>query len=298
MRLHNNFLFSLLSVSIGFASNTALADPLQTDSQQAPVISINGFAQPESVEADRARDYLYISNIAGHPMKEDGVGYISRVHPDGTGLELEWVSGLHAPKGLALDGQRLYVADLRELVVIDVEAGVIIARYPVPQAKMLNGIEVSQSGHVYVSDFLGNTIYHLEEGQLIPWIQGEQLNTPNGLSISGDQLTVVTWGAGIQEDFSTKSPGQFLSISLTDGALSKMNNSPRGNWDGIVRLGDQWLVSDWLSGEVMSVNLSGNTRKILQLEPGSADLGWNPESEVLWVPEMQLGRVTGYKIEL
>ncbi|OZG71675.1 hypothetical protein BTA51_20435 [Hahella sp. CCB-MM4] len=258
---------------------------------------MEGFAQPESVEADVSRNYLYVSNIAGHPLEEDGIGYISRVRPDGSGLEVKWVEGLHAPKGLALDGKRLYVADLKELVVIDVEKGKVIARYPVADAKMLNGIAISPEGQVYVSDFFGNTLYQLTDGELTPWIQSSQLDTPNGLSISGDQLTVVTWGSDIQEDFSTKSPGHILQVSLKNGKLGTLTNTPRGNWDGVVDVGGQWLVSNWLSGEVVSVGVNGETDKVLQLNPGSADLGWNSESGILWVPEMQLGRVTGYRID-
>ncbi len=299
MRLYTSFApFSsyvsttILSLSIGMASLSCQAQ--STSAEES--LSIAGFDQPESVEVDSELGYLYVSNIAGHPLEEDGIGYISKVRPDGSALELKWVEGLDAPKGLTLYQGRLYVADIKSLVVIDVKQGQIIARYPAPEGRLLNGIAVSEQGVVYVSDFLGNHLYRLINGRLELWLQGESLDTPNGLSIRGDQLTLVTWGRDIHEDFSTDFPGYILQGSLSDGKLQPMANSPRGNWDGVVDTGHGWLVSNWLTGEVVEVFANGISNKILQLAPGSADLAWDSAANTLWVPEMQLGRVTGYRI--
>ncbi|MBV1789449.1 hypothetical protein KQ940_15445 [Marinobacterium sp. D7] len=259
-------------------------------------VTISGFMQPESAEPDPQNNYVYVSNIVGNPMEADGVGYISRVRPDGSELELKWVEGLDAPKGLALFDGRLYVADLHELVVIDVHEGRIVARYPAEQGQMLNGIDVAADGTVYLSDFLGNSIYRLEQGALELWLHDDKLGTPNGILADGDQLKVVTWGVGIQQDFSTDQPGHILNLSTKDGSFEPMPNGPAGNWDGVVQIGDSLVLSNWMTGELYQVQPDGSASRILQLEKGSADLGWDEDSNMLWVPEMWKDRLIGYRI--
>jgi len=259
-------------------------------------VSIGGFQQPESVEPDPQNRYLYVSNIAGHPLEADGVGYVSRVRPDGSELELKWVEGLDAPKGLALFDGRLYVADLHELVVIDVQEGRIAARYPAAEGRMLNGIDVAEDGTVYVSDFLGNGIYRLEQGALELWIHDEGLGTPNGILADGDRLQVVTWGVGIQEDFSTQQPGRILNLSREGGISTPMPNGPEGNWDGVVRIDDALVLSNWMTGELFQVQPDGTATRLLQLAKGAADIGWDPDSNTLWIPQMWEGVVTGYGV--
>ena len=83
---------------------------------------------PESVLYDAARKVLYVSNIDGEPWLDDGKGSIGKVGLDGRIIAVEWITGLSAPKGLAMRGSRLYVADLTNLVVIDIEKGAIAER--------------------------------------------------------------------------------------------------------------------------------------------------------------------------
>ncbi|HEB52872.1 MAG TPA: hypothetical protein ENI87_06430, partial [bacterium] len=74
-------------------------------------------ATPESVLYDPASDVWLVSNIAGEPLAKDGNGFIARVSPD-DGSARAWIEGgrngvtLHAPKGMALLGDDLWVADI------------------------------------------------------------------------------------------------------------------------------------------------------------------------------------------
>ena len=69
---------------------------------------------PESVCYDSVRNQLYVSNINLGEKEESG--FISKLSPDGKILDLKWIVGLKAPKGLAVSGNNLYVADVDELV--------------------------------------------------------------------------------------------------------------------------------------------------------------------------------------
>ena len=76
-------------------------------------------AIPESVLPDAKSGMLYISLINVGPWDADGKGGIARLNSDGTGYDSSWITGLNAPKGMAISRNRLYVADISEVVVID-----------------------------------------------------------------------------------------------------------------------------------------------------------------------------------
>ncbi len=59
------------------------------------------FKIPESVLYDAQANVLYVSNIDGASGAKDGRGHISKLSPDGKVIDLHWLTGLHAPKGMA-----------------------------------------------------------------------------------------------------------------------------------------------------------------------------------------------------
>ena len=63
---------------------------------------IDGFKNPESVIYDKTTNALYVSNVNGSAIEKDGDGFISKVSLEGEILELRWLTGLNAPKGLAI----------------------------------------------------------------------------------------------------------------------------------------------------------------------------------------------------
>src|SRR5207253_5258061 len=82
------------------------------------VLTVEGFLTPESVLHDTTQDIYFVSNINGSPTAKDNNGFISRVRPDGAVENLKFIEGgkngvtLHGPKGLALWGDTLWVADI------------------------------------------------------------------------------------------------------------------------------------------------------------------------------------------
>jgi hypothetical protein len=73
-------------------------------------------------------------------LMKNGQGFISKVSPtNGTIVELNWVTGLNAPKGMAVsdDSSKLYVSDITDLVEIDIVSGQITNRYTVPESTFL-----------------------------------------------------------------------------------------------------------------------------------------------------------------
>ena len=55
---------------------------------------------------------------------------ISKVSPDNSSIiKLNWINGLNTPKGLAINDDKLYIADIDELVEAGVSDGQIIDHY-------------------------------------------------------------------------------------------------------------------------------------------------------------------------
>ena len=150
------------------------------------------FKVPESITYDTKREILYVSNINGSPMEKDGNGFISKVRLDGSIEKFEWVTGLNAPKGSALTKEKLYVTDIDELVVIDIETGNKIYSFKNDEAIFLNDVAIDQAGNVYVSDFSkeNSAIYRLNNNKFEIWKKNDEIDRPNGLYIHENELYV------------------------------------------------------------------------------------------------------------
>jgi hypothetical protein len=82
--------------------------------------------RPESALWDAATDTYLVSNIGENPFDADGDGFIARFVPDGKSEK--WIGGLNAPRGMALVGDRLWVADLTVLRSFDRKTGKPVRR--------------------------------------------------------------------------------------------------------------------------------------------------------------------------
>ena len=255
-----------------------------------------GFQNPESALPDTEAGIIYVSNVAGGPGDRDGNGYISKLGLDGKIVTEKWVTGLDAPKGLALSGGKLFVADLDNLVEIDVASGTIVTKHAAAGAKILNDVAVDGEGRIYTSDWPGNAIWRLSGGTFEKWLESEELKNPNGLFVDKDKLIVAAWGA-MAADFSTTTPGNLLTVNLADKAIANLGDGkPVGNLDGIEPFdADSFLVTDWVAGKVFQIARSGEAKELLKLGQGSADLGYIAASRTAIIPLMVDGKVVAYK---
>ena len=118
------------------------------------------------------------------------------------------------------------------------------------------------------------------------------LSHPNGIFLDNDRLIVGSWGAGLNADFTTEVPGSLLSVALDTQEISVIA-SEVGNIDGITRIDDAIIVSDWVSGALFSVDSSDNVHELAQLEQGLADI--SSHNSTLYLPMMFQGSLTSQK---
>lgn len=288
------FSLFIMAITTLLPSFSASATPVLTPAWSTPA----QFNQPESVIYDANKKMLYLSNINGDGTEHDGNGYIAQLALDGTLIKQEWVKGLDAPKGMAIVGDKLYVADIDQLVVIDINAAKISQRYPAPGAVFLNDVAADNKGNVYVSDMMTNTIHRLAEGQFDVWIKDPALQSPNGLLVEQDQLIVGSWG-NITEGFATAIPGHLKIIDINSKEIKSLGDqTPAGNLDGVEANGDgNYLVTDWMAGKLLHISPTGTSTTLLVLEQGSADHAVLLDQSLVIIPMMLTNKVLAYEIQ-
>lgn len=105
------------------------AKPAAPPKPAAAVTFAEGIATPESVLYDAETDTYLVSNINGAPLDKDNNGYIAELSPDGKTVNAKLIEGgknkvtLNAPKGSALVGGVLYVADIDTVRMFDRKTG-------------------------------------------------------------------------------------------------------------------------------------------------------------------------------
>lgn len=254
-----------------------------------------GFKEPESMLFDQQRKVIYVSNVAGKPNEKNGKGSIALLSTDGKKADQQWVTGLNAPKGLALVDKILYVADIDTLVAIDVTTQKIVQRYVIEKAKFLNDVAADKQGNIYVSDFLDNSIYRLSDGKFTLWLADKKLETPNGLLVEEDTLLVGSWGV-ITDGFATKVAGHIKRIDIKSKKINSLGNGkPLGNLDGLeANSQGGYFATDWMAGSILSIKPNGESSVLLDTEVGTADLGIM--NDALLIPIMKQNVARAYKI--
>src|SRR5213594_1084877 len=129
------------------------------------MLTVAGFSTPESVLHDSTQDIYFVSNINGSPTAKDNNGFISRVRPDGAIENLKFIEGgraggtLNAPKGLAVAGDTLWVADIDVVRAFNARTGAPIDSVKFDSASaggggavFLNDVTVASTGAIYVTD--------------------------------------------------------------------------------------------------------------------------------------------------
>lgn len=237
----------------------------------------------ESVLFDEATGTIYVSNIEGQdPLEKDGKGSIGIIDQSGNIINASWVSGLNAPKGMAILDGKLYVTDIDELVEIDIATATISNKWKVEGAQFLNDV-AAHEGKVYFTDMNTGKLHGYENGEVITISEGH--SNLNGIALASDGTIYGLDDSGlIKWDW--------------DGGTELINTTVTGG-DGLVILGDgNFVASRWV-GEIYFVN--GNTETLLldtkAMESNTADIGYNPSEKIIYVPTFFKNKVAAYTLD-
>lgn len=240
---------------------------------------------PESVLFDPQNKVLYVTNIDGtDPWGKDGKGSIGKVGTDGKIIAAEWVTGLEAPKGMALHKGTLYVADLTGLVMIDVKKGKISKIIAVDGAQGLNDVSAASDGTIYVTDSKAKKLFKVKGGKAELYL--DNLKGPNGVLVRGNELYILDAGGAYKVN--------------ADKSLTKIVDGMEGGTDGIENIqGNDFIVSCW-AGTIYYVSADGTKELLKDTRPqkaNTADIGIDASKKIIYVPTFWKNTVIAYEVK-
>lgn len=242
----------------------------------------SGFESPEGVAAAPGGGW-FISNVVGEGAVKDGAGYVSILAEDGTIAVKRFAEGFNAPKGMAVLGGALYVADIDRMRVLDAETGEAIGDVAIDGAIFLNDV-AAWRGDIYVSDSRAARIYRIRDGVAEIYREGEDLNGVNGLLGDGDRLLV-----------STMSSGSLFEAAANGGWRRIASGMENADGVGLVP-GGGYLVSSW-PGQIFYIAENGATRVVLDTrESGTFQNDLSVFGDVVIVPNWMPGTVTAWRV--
>ncbi len=261
---------------------------------------VTGFAHPESVLIDG--DRRFVSNLGAKldPLGHDGDGFISELDADGRIVALRAFpaegDALDAPKGMAMLGGRLYVADIDRIVGFDpaTRRRVFEAKVPAGAPTLLNDVAATEDALV-VSDTLRGVVWCVDPRSGAFTAVADGIPGANGLVWDPAKKRIVVVGLG------AKFEGGDLFEIPHGGGVRKFEKGPHGILDGLALLPDgEMVTSDWraidppTAGTVTLRAPDGSAIRTLDFgRPihGPADLGVDVARGEVWIPAMLDGAV-------
>jgi len=270
-------------------------------------LTIAGFSTPESVLHDSVQDIYFVSNINGSPTAKDNNGFISRVRPDGAIENLKFIEGgragvtLNAPKGMAVLGDTLWVADIDVARAFNARTGAVIDSVKLDSAVFLNDVAVAGTGAIYITDTgirfddVGNVLHPGPDRvfrigpdrKVTIAVRSDSLGWPNGITVdaAGRRFIIVAFGAA--KTVLSWKPGDRSPHAIAKGA---------GQFDGVEVAGSRILVSSWADSTVSAYE-TGQEVKVITGVPTPADIGYDAKRNRVLVPIFGGNRVEVWQLQ-
>jgi hypothetical protein len=267
-----------------------------------------GFNIPESVKYDAELDVYFVSNINGNPSQKDNNGWIGRVHADSLGAVTRLVEGgkggvnLNAPKGMAIKGDTLFVADIDMLRRFNKRTGASFENVSLreQQATFLNDVAVGPDG-IYVTDT--GIRFDATGGMTHPGVNrvfkvvgtlvtsarlnADSLMNPNGIAwdAKNSRFVLAPFGG---PSISAWKPGDSTFTAMTSGP---------GGYDGVEVLDNgNVLVSSWTDSTVYILHGGTHMMPLVKNVAAPADIGVDTKRSLVAIPRFNDGKVEYWRI--
>ena len=257
------FSLAALVASLSPAAAQSPAERVALLPPSARIAAVGGFALPETAKYDPELDVWFVTSMSGNPTTKDGDGSIAIIDAAEPVRARPFVRGgvdgavLHGPKGIAIQGDTLWVADIDAIRGFHRRSGRAVRTIELATvgAVALNDIEVAPDGSLYVTDLRlifddkggaehrgADRLYRIAPDRSAHVaVEGDTLGYPNGLAWDRGAGRLLIGPLGSTAIFGWR-PGEKAPTVVARGA---------GGWDGLEALGDgRWIASSVGKGEV------------------------------------------------
>ena len=269
------------------------------------VTTLLGLRNPESVRYDSTQDVYFISNMSGFGSVKDGDGYIVRVSASDLKTASVFIKGgvggatLDAPKGMALSGDTLWVADIDKLRGFHRVTGAPLATVDFAPlgAVLLNDVAVRPGGELRVTDtgirMTEDGNYYVGPSRIFAVGPNTRIRTVAS-EAAADQPNGIAWDpARRQWVVVSFNPFAWRVSSMGDGdsARTLFSRDRQGKLDGVeVLASGAILYASWADSSLHMLE-NGRDRQVLREVPAPADIGIDTRRNRVAVPLPTMGWV-------
>ncbi|MDD2229374.1 MAG: hypothetical protein PHY48_08185 [Candidatus Cloacimonetes bacterium] len=223
---------------------------------------------PESVAYDAAGKRFLVSNTKGKSIVSMSL--------DGR-FSSFLKGGLKAPKGIAIKGNNLFVADINQVQVIDIAKAIITKSIPVEGAVLLNDVAMDKVGLIYVTDTSANCVFIINPiNQAVNKIVSPLFKAPNGIIYDMPRNQMLIVGFGKQ--------ASVLSLNTMDRSVTLFMDSIYSQLDGIAidDLG-RIYISSWEQSMILEIPQEQNRfiAKYKDIDNAADMLYYLPNNELI-----------------
>ncbi len=241
---------------------------------------------------------ILISNFGSsqlNPLNSEGMGYITQLKNGKIEMFIPASGVLNAPKGMDIEDDYLYIADVGKVVVYNLmnltaEPQVIL----LPEEDIyVNDIAI-EDDVAYISVTNTVNIYALDISRPARLTADDltlytQVVGANGIEIEDDIIYIASYPA---DGVTTADNVIYQITNIANPQPVKLFNR-MGQYDGLAEDDDRLYFTNWVDGEVGFVDLDTNVVTLLDLGEiefsGPADI--TIEDNVLYIPDLPNSRI-------
>jgi hypothetical protein len=267
--------------------------------------TVTGFGHVESVAYDAHAKVFYTSDFGPelNPPLKDGKGKLTTFSMDGKILQDGAITPpgnqMNKPKGIWIDGDRLWTTDIDAVWVFDLKTkrG---RKLPLPGITFANDPAI-MDGALYVSDNRSDKLVKVQPADFLDVKSPKITMVFSGKGVFPNGLWPAPHHTLLMVGFQAKDKPQAI-YKMAPGKDPVAISDKIGLLDGLYRLKDGTLLAtDWVSGSLFHWSKKGGMQKLATGFKGPADICVVPNGKgyLVAVPDLVKGEIRlvqlGYK---